>query len=109
VYIDPNKTPQTADHVKDAQASGQPDVLTVQRPGADDRRADAQRGTPTVPGQDRDEYPPATTAEGGAGASIRHVGSSDNRSAGSSLGNQIRNLPDGTKIKVNVSKKPNEQ
>ncbi|WP_110806875.1 NucA/NucB deoxyribonuclease domain-containing protein [Rhodobacter viridis] len=34
------------------------------------------------PGRDRDEYPPAVFTQGGPGASLRLIPSSDNRSAG---------------------------
>ena len=100
VYVDPNKYPASAGHVADAQAAGHPDVLTVDRPGASDRRADATAGHATQPGTDRDEYPPAVTREGGAGASVQNIPSSDNRGSGGSLGNQIRDVPNGGQIRV---------
>jgi len=106
VYIDPTQHPAAAGHAADAQAAGQPDVLTVQRPGKDDRRAEATAGTPTQPGLDRDEYPPAVTAEGGQGASVRLIPSSDNRGAGGSLGQQIKDVPDGGKIRIVPKPKP---
>jgi RHS repeat-associated protein len=100
VYIDPNKYPASAGHVADAQAAGHPDVLTVDRSGASDRRADATAGHATQPGTDRDEYPPAVTREGGTGASVQNIPSSDNRGSGASLGNQISDVPNGGQIRV---------
>ena len=100
VYIDPNKYPGSAGHAADAQAAGKPDVLTVDRPGKSDNRSDAMAGHPAQPGTDRDEYPPAVTREGGAGASVRNIDPSDNRGAGASLGNQIRDVPNGGQIRV---------
>jgi hypothetical protein len=57
-------------------------------------------------GTDRDEYPPAVTAEGGAGASIRNIPPGDNRGAGASLGNQIRDVPNGGKIRIVIGTPP---
>jgi hypothetical protein len=109
VYIDPNKYPAAAGHVADAQAAGQPDVLTVDRAGAADRRRQAIAGVPTQAGTDRDEYPPAVTAEGGSGASVRRIPSSDNRGAGGSLGQQIRSVPDGGTIRIVPKPNPEQE
>jgi RHS repeat-associated protein len=109
VYIDPSKYPASARHAADAQKSGQPEVLTVDRSGADARRAAATAGHGTQTGTDRDEYPPAVTAEGGKGASVRNIPSSDNRGAGASLGQQIKDVPNGGKVKVNIGPKPEQQ
>jgi hypothetical protein len=102
VVIDGNKYPESAQHVEDAQKAGQPSVLTVDRGGAKNNRKESLKGTNKVQGKDRDEYPPAVTKEGGKGASIRPITPSDNRGAGSSIGHQIKNVPDGGKIKVVV-------
>jgi RHS repeat-associated protein len=109
VYIDPNKYPAAAGHAEDAQKAGQPDVLTVRRPGASGRRAEATAGTPTKAGTDRDEYPPAVTAEGGRGASVRNIPSSDNRGAGANVGRQIKDVPNGGKIRIVPKPKPQDQ
>jgi len=69
VVVPSDKYPESAAHIQDAQDNGQPDVLTIDRKGAKGRRADAMNGQSTVPGQDRDEYPPAMFGEGGKGAS----------------------------------------
>lgn len=106
VYVDPEKYPEAAGHIKDAQDAGAPDVLTVDRGGAKDRRKEALAGTTPQAGSDRDEYPPAVTAEGGSGASVRPIDPSDNRGAGASVGNQIRDIPDGSQIQVIVGPKP---
>jgi len=102
IVVDAAKHPESAKHIKDAQAAGKPEVLTIDRAGAKERRAQATRDTPTQPGKDRDEYPPAMTKEGGQGASVRPVSSADNRGAGACIGNQCRNMPDGTKIRIRV-------
>ncbi|MGZ7060583.1 MAG: NucA/NucB deoxyribonuclease domain-containing protein [Candidatus Angelobacter sp.] len=106
MYVDPSKYPAAAGHAKDAIASGKPDVLTVDRTGASGRRADALKGTPPKAGTDRDEFPPAVTKEGGAGASVQRIPSGDNRGAGASIGQQIKDVPDGGQIKIKVEPKP---
>jgi hypothetical protein len=100
VVVDSSRFPEAAKHIDDAQAAGHPSVLTVERSGADARRREATSGHGTNPGRDRDEYPPAFTAEGGKGSSIRSIPSADNRGAGACIGNQCRSLPDGTKVEV---------
>ena len=102
VYISRSRWPEAAAHITDAQAAGHPRVLTVDRGGAAARRAAASRGRPKVPGKDLDEYPPAMFKEGGAGASVRAISVRDNRSTGWYIGNQVRNLPDGMKVVIEV-------
>jgi RHS repeat-associated protein len=102
VTIDSAKYPQTAEHVHDAQAAGQPSLVTVDRSGAAGRRAEAMQGTQPTRGLDRDEYPPAVAREGGAGASVRPINPSDNRGAGASVGAQLRDVADGEKVKIKV-------
>ena len=53
-------------------------------------RRESLRGIPTKKGYDRDEYPPAMTDEGGRGASVRYIASSENRSAGGVMKGQLR-------------------
>jgi hypothetical protein len=109
VYIDPNKYPAAAGHVADAQAAGQPDVLTVDRAGAADRRKQATGGVGTQTGTDRDEYPPAVTAQGGKDASVRRIPSPDYRGAGETLGQQIKDVPNGGTIRIIPRPKPPDQ
>jgi hypothetical protein len=77
---------------------------TTQRAKLENRKA-ATTGVSTEEGMDRDEYPFACCKEGGKGASVEHVPSSDNRSAGGQLGQQVKDLAPGTKIEVVVEKK----
>jgi RHS repeat-associated protein len=106
VTISRSQSPAAAQHIDDAQAAGQPEVVTMDRSGTQGAARAAARGraatsrTATAPGMDRDEYPPKCCAEGGKGASVRSIPSSDNRSAGAQLGNQTRTLPDGTKVRI---------
>lgn len=102
VMISRGASPQAAQHIVDAQAAGYPSTLTLDRPGTDARRAASLRGIPIMPKMDRDEYPPATFTEGGAGSSVRHIPRNDNRSAGGQLGAQLNGVPEGCKITIRV-------
>jgi RHS repeat-associated protein len=102
VSVSKSKYPESAQHIEDAQAAGQPAQLTIDRGGARARRAESMRGNARVSGMDRDEYPPAMFEEGGTGSSVRPIGQSDNRGAGSSIGHQCRGLPNGTVVTVTV-------
>ncbi|MDV6333224.1 RHS repeat-associated core domain-containing protein, partial [Asticcacaulis sp. 201] len=102
VTVSAAKYPQSAQHISDAVAAGKPSVLTIDRAGAAANRTAALKRVAPVAGKDRDEYPPAMFEEGGQGASVRHIDPSDNRGAGSCIGQQCRSLPDGTKVKITV-------
>lgn len=83
------------DHAWDAIKAGKPKVLHIARDEADANREASTSPYPTKKGYDRDEYPPAMSDEGGKGADVRYVRSSENRSAGSEMGRQLRGYPDG--------------
>jgi RHS repeat-associated protein len=102
VVIDGKEHPEAAQHAEDAQAAGQPSIVTIDRAGAKDRRKQATQNVPTEQNKDRDEYPPAVSKEGGSGSSIRHINPRDNRGAGASLGNQLRQYKDGAKILIKI-------
>ena len=105
--VDPAKTPQAADHVRDAQAKGQPKVVTVgSRADKAARRRDALKGAPVVDGKHRNEYPPAWSAEGGQGADVRHIDPHDNMSDGGSMGQTVKDLPEGTKVEIKIKDTP---
>ncbi|MYW69536.1 hypothetical protein GTY65_36540 [Streptomyces sp. SID8379] len=114
LVLDRNKYPESAQHIEDAQSGtiwrgddsrtgpAKPDVLTIDRNGADDNRADSLRGIPTDSPRDRDEYPPAMYKEGGTGASVQYIAAKDNQGSGSAMGSAVRGLPDGTRVKISV-------
>lgn len=97
VTISASMSPQAAKHIVDAQMSGQTPICTVDRVGADARRAQSMKPLPAVSGWDRDEYPPAVCKQGGTGASVRYIDPSDNKSAGAQLGAGLATVPDGCK------------
>lgn len=107
VIIHRSRHPQAAAHIDHAQKHGQPTVLHIDRAGASTRR---QASTGSVrlerkpaANYERDEYPPAMTREGGHNANVRFISRHDNRGAGSAMGVQTRDLPDGAKIRVVIT------
>lgn len=103
VEISRSKYPESAKHIEDAIANGQPEVLTIDRASKKANRRASLKGIDKVPGKDLDEYPPAMFKEGGNGASVRPINPSDNRGAGSSFGHKLRPYQNGTRIKFKIT------
>jgi len=105
--------PRIREHYQRAVKAGWPRVLVVNRRGTEARRDRLldESGLATMPGMDRDEYPPAVGRGRGSRAlrrgvnpvgwmaSIRYVPSSENRSHGSTLGAKLRRFCDGQKFR----------
>jgi len=102
ICVSRSRHPKSADHVERAQSAGQPKEVTIARPGAPDNRRESLAGIDTLSGYNRDEYPPAMFAEGGAGASVEYVLAANNRGSGSCLGHQCRGLPDDMKVLIEI-------
>ena len=83
VIIDSQKYPESAEHIKAAVKEGHPAMLTLNRSVADENRRQSLAGIPEKSYADRDEYPPASFSEGGQGAHVAYIDSSDNRGSGS--------------------------
>lgn len=98
-----DKYPDTAAHIAEAIAAGKSPVCTIDREGADHNREQSLAGIDTKKGYDRDEWPMAMCEEGGEGADIAYVKPADNRGAGSWVGNQLDDYPDGTRIMFKVT------
>ncbi|WP_302058556.1 NucA/NucB deoxyribonuclease domain-containing protein [Paenibacillus sp. MZ03-122A] len=97
-----SRYPETGGHIRDAIAAGHSAVCTIDRDGAEENRKESLKGYPTKKGYDRDEWPMAMCAEGGAGADIRYITPSDNRGAGSWVSHQLDKYADGTKVRFIV-------
>ncbi|WP_139116785.1 NucA/NucB deoxyribonuclease domain-containing protein [Paenibacillus polymyxa] len=97
-----SRYPETGAHIRDAIAAGHSAVCTIDRDGAEENRKESLKGVPTKKGYDRDEWPMAMCAEGGAGADIRYITPSDNRGAGSWVSHQLEKYADGTKVRFIV-------
>ena len=104
------KYPNVRRHFRAALTRGWPRTLVLNRRGADARRDRLLGDTATRPGLDRDEYPPAVGRGRGKGlrrgtsprgwkADVRFVPSSENRSHGATLGNELRRFCDGTRFR----------
>lgn len=94
--------PETAKHIQKAISKGEPSVCTIDREGAEENRQESLKGVPTKKSYDRDEWPMAMCEEGGAGADIAYITPADNRGAGSWIGNQLEDYPDGTRVEIIV-------
>ncbi|MDF0585727.1 NucA/NucB deoxyribonuclease domain-containing protein [Tsukamurella sp. 8F] len=83
--------PTVTSHIRAAQAQGKPSTLTKNSPATDANRraacgnAEAVLGPKPSPDSTCDEYPFASTSEGGAGASIAWVPAAENSSQGGTL------------------------
>ncbi len=106
------KYPNIRAHYVRAVGRGWPRILVVNRRGSDARRDPLEEsGLGTMPGMDRDEYPPAVGRGRGPRslrrginpvgwkASVRLVPSNENRSHGSTLGTKLRRFCDGQKFR----------
>ena len=107
VLVSRNRYPESAAHIDHAQRMGQPTVLTLDRVRATERRRASlqyikRQSDRPIAGKDRDEYPPAMTREGGFNANVRSIEAHDNRGAGKSIANQVRDVPDGGRIRILV-------
>lgn len=96
--------PETALHIYNAIENGHSDVCTIDREGADENRKQSLKGIDTKEGYDRDEWPMAMCEEGGLGASVAYIAPSDNRGAGSWVGNQLSAYENGERILFIVEK-----
>jgi hypothetical protein len=71
----------------------------VDRAGATARRAERMKGRPTVPGMDRDEYPPAAIRpDDPSKVTVSPVNPSHNRRSGGRLRGELP--PDGTMVEI---------
>jgi RHS repeat-associated protein len=103
IKISKSKYPETSAHIEEAIKNGHPDTGKIDRKNASNNRKESLKGTEKESGKDRDEFPPAILDTGGKGASVKLVNPSDNRGAGSSMGNQMKKLSNGTEVKIVIT------
>lgn len=102
IGISKSKHPESASHLEEAIKNGIDNEGVVDRTGAADRRRNNLKNVETEKRKDRDEVPPAVIKNKKGNSSVKKISPSDNRGAGGSIGQQIKNLPDGTKVKIVV-------
>ena len=102
VQLSQSKYPETTDHIQDAIAASQPALLHIARDEEEANRDAALAGFPPRSGYDRDEYPPAMSDEGGAGASVRYIDPSDNRGAGATMGNALEDWCNDQPFRIDI-------
>jgi hypothetical protein len=101
LVIDANKHPESAKHAQEAMEEGFVGEGVVDRAGASARRKENIKNVKTEGGKDRDEFPPAVIKPDG-NTSVRLILSGDNRGAGGSIGQQLKNVPDNTRVQIKV-------
>ena len=90
--------PETAQHIQDAMKNGHPDIVTISRLEATERRAESLKDVKIEKGLDRDEWPIAMFKEGGKGASVRYISPSDNRGAGAAIMHALKGKLKDTRV-----------
>lgn len=80
-FVMESETPNIYKHTLSSFLKGYPQILhyDADKERRKIRRKEATSNYPTIPGKDRDEYPYASTFEGGKGANIAYVPSAENR------------------------------
>ena len=103
VELSASRYPETTDHIADAIAAGQPSLLHIARDEEEANREASLAPWPPRTGFDRDEYPPAMSDEGGAGADVRYIDPSDNRGAGATMGNALEDWCNGQPFRIDIT------
>jgi hypothetical protein len=103
VQLSATRYPETTDHIADAITAGQPSLLHIARDEEEANREASLAPYPPRTGFDRDEYPPAMSDEGGAGADVRYIDPSDNRGAGSTMGNALEDWCNGQPFRIDIT------
>ncbi|WP_233164543.1 DUF6443 domain-containing protein [Pedobacter sp. ASV28] len=98
-FVREAKTPNIYRHTLNSFRNGKPNVLhyDADKKNSDERRDDALKNFPSrySEGLQRDEYPYASTTEGGAGADVAYVPGKENSSQGGSLSALYKTLNSG--------------
>lgn len=99
--ISASQYPDLAENILNAQQAGNPQVLTAGGDIAADRAA-ALQGVPNIPGLSRDEYPFASSMEGGEGAWVGHIPVSQQNAQGALIKNFMKanNIAPGSQYRV---------
>ncbi len=97
-----DKTPQIYRHTLNSFRAGKPQQLHYDSDKKRQiaRRREATAPYPTVPGKQRDEYPYASTYEGGKGAMVEYVDSKENSQQGRDLQLLYSTMSDGDSFLV---------
>jgi hypothetical protein len=96
-FVNESVTPEIYQHTLNSFRNGKPSVLHYDsdKQNEEDRRKESLKDIPTKKGYHRDEYPYASTIEGGKGADVALVPAKENLSQGGSLGVLYRTLNSG--------------
>ncbi|MEI8376839.1 MAG: NucA/NucB deoxyribonuclease domain-containing protein, partial [Planctomycetota bacterium] len=103
--ISASRYPGLAENIYHAQMAGHPQVLTYGGNQALNRAA-ALQDVPRIVGLSRDEYPFASTMEGGKGSWVGHIAPSQQNAQGGILKNfyEQNNIQPGTQFRVKITR-----
>lgn len=87
--ISASKYPEFAENILNAQRAGHPSVLTHGGDAAANRAA-ALKGVPNIKGLCRDEYPFASSIQGGGGSWVGHIPKSQQQAQGGLITDFLR-------------------
>ena len=98
------KYPDLAENISNAIKAGRSDVLTHGGDVAANRAA-ALRDVPNIPGLSRDEFPFASSMEGGGGSWVGHIPAAQQSAQGGLITNFLRanNILPGMRYRVVVA------
>jgi RHS repeat-associated protein len=101
--ISVSKYPDLAENILNAQQAGHPNMLTYGGDAAANRAA-ALQNVPNISGLSRDEYPFASSMEGGANSWVGHIPPSQQNSQGALMKNffKANGLKPGDKYNVKI-------
>jgi len=99
--ISASQYPELADNIRNAQTAGHPQVLT-HGGNANANRSAALEEVPNIPPLSRDEYPFASSIEGGTGAWVGHVPLNQQHAQGGLISDFLRrnNIQPGDQYRV---------
>jgi hypothetical protein len=107
VVFDYNRNPELVDNIWNAQKAGYPDVLTYGGSGViKANRSAATDAVQDIAGLTKDEYPFASTREGGAESWVGHVPGLQQKSQGGILHKFYRTIGVGDRFRVVVINHP---
>jgi hypothetical protein len=72
------------------------------REGSEAQRLKNLKDTPRKAGFDRDEFPPVIIVPDNGKRSVDYVRPSPNRSSGSVLRHELKDVPDGTRVRIEL-------
>jgi hypothetical protein len=100
IPIPVGRWPDADETVRQGEEEGNTAEGEVDREGARDRRRGRFGPEDREPGKDIDEWPPAVIKPDKDGVTLRPTDPHDNRGMGAYIGNKLRGIPDGSRVRI---------